>query len=195
MYNTVTKIEELLEKTRLNCVYRENVHRKQFYYYKGFEKYFQIPLIVLSAINSVVSVGLQAYTSQKNVSAINCLLSLVCGIISSIELYLNISETMENEMKMSREFYQLSITIYKYLNLPRDSRSEEEKEFLNKTYSQYAKLCETSALLKQKFQNDHLVNNNAPLTIEDSGSDDSNNSQINLNSLRDDEINKNNNPC
>ena len=35
MYNTVTKIEELLEKTRLNCVYRENIHRKQFYYYFG----------------------------------------------------------------------------------------------------------------------------------------------------------------
>ena len=50
MYNTVTKIEELLEKTRLNCVYRENIHRKQFYYYKGFEKYFQIPLIVMIVI-------------------------------------------------------------------------------------------------------------------------------------------------
>ena len=38
-------------------------------------------------------------------------------------------------------------------------------------------------MLKQRFKNDHLVNNNAPLTIEDSGSDDSNNSQINLDSL------------
>ena len=127
----------------LNCVYRENIHRKQFYYYKGFEKYFQIPLICLSAINSVVSVGLQAYTSQKNVSAINCLLSLLCGIISSIELYLRISETMENEMKMSREFYQLSICIYKFLNLPRDARSEDGKEFLNKVYSQYGNLCKS----------------------------------------------------
>ena len=90
---------------------------------------------------------------------------------------------MENEMKMLREFYQLSITIYKYSNLPRDSRSEDEKEFLNKTYSQYAKLCETFAVLKQKFKNGHLVNNNAPLTIEDCGSDDSHNSQMNLNAL------------
>ena len=186
MYNisNMNKIEELLEKTRLNCVYRENIHRKQFYYYKGFEKYFQIPLICLSAINSVVSVGLQAYTSQKNVSAINCLLSLLCGIISSIELYLHISETMENEMKMSREFYQLSISIYKFLNLPRDARSEDGKEFLNKVYSQYGNLCKSSALLKQKFRNDHLINNEAPLTIEDSGSSGSDDSQTNLQILK-----------
>ena len=72
---------------------------------------------------------------------------------------------MENEMKMSREFYQLSISIYKFLNLPRDARSEDGKEFLNKVYSQYGNLCKSSAFLKQKFRNDHLINGSARVSI------------------------------
>ena len=65
MYNTVTKIEELLEKTRLNCVYRENIHRKQFYYYKGFEKYFQIPLIVFILQSSIEFMTSQLQYDEK----------------------------------------------------------------------------------------------------------------------------------
>ena len=71
--NESKPIEDLLEKTRLNCVYRENLHRKNYHFWKSKEKYFEIPLIVLSAINSIVAVGLTAYMSQKNVSAVNCL--------------------------------------------------------------------------------------------------------------------------
>lgn len=155
--NESKPIEDLLEKTRLNCVYRENLHRKNYHFWKSKEKYFEIPLIVLSAINSIVAVGLTAYMSQKNVSAVNCLLSLCCGVISSLQLYLNISEMMELNATMSKEFYTLSISIYKYLHLPKKAREINEKDYLNKVYSQYTKLCENSQLLKQRFKNDHLV--------------------------------------
>ena len=47
--NESKPIEDLLEKTRLNCVYRENLHRKNYHFWKSKEKYFEIPLIVLSA--------------------------------------------------------------------------------------------------------------------------------------------------
>ena len=60
--------------------------------------------------------------SQKNVSAVNCMLSLCCGVISSLQLYLNISEMMELNATMSKEFYTLSISIYKYLHLPKTAR-------------------------------------------------------------------------
>ena len=63
--NESKPIEDLLEKTRLNCVYRENLHGKNYHFWKSKDKYFEIPLIVLSAINSIVAVGLTAYLSQK----------------------------------------------------------------------------------------------------------------------------------
>ena len=58
---------------------------------------------------------------------------------------------------MSKEFYTLSISIYKYLYLPKTVREINGKDYLNKVYSQYTKLCENSQLLKQRFKNDHLV--------------------------------------
>ena len=63
---------------------------------------------------------------------------------------------MELNATMSKEFYTLSISIYKYLHLPKTAREINEKDYLNKVYSQYTKLCENSQLLKQRFKNDHL---------------------------------------
>jgi hypothetical protein len=76
IYINVTKIEELLIKhDRIVFIVKTYIGSNLL------SHYFQIPLIVLSAISSVVSVGLQAYISHKNVSAINRLLSLLCGMI------------------------------------------------------------------------------------------------------------------
>ena len=66
-------------------------------------------------------------------------------------------EMMELNATMSKEFYTLSISIYQYLHLPKTARKINEKDYLNKVYSQYTKLCENSQLLKQRFKNDHLV--------------------------------------
>ena len=55
------EVEEILEKLRINCVNLSEYHRKRFYHYKGYGKYFRIPLILLASINSTASVGLQHY--------------------------------------------------------------------------------------------------------------------------------------
>tara|TARA_B100000212_G_C27156538_1_gene439828 strand:- start:35 stop:580 length:546 start_codon:yes stop_codon:yes gene_type:complete len=172
------QIEELLEKVRLNSVYRENLHRKNFYYYKSYSKYFQIPLIIISSCNSVISIGLGNYTNQNNVSATTCLLSMLCGIISSIELYLSINSQMEIELKASKDFYSIAINIYKVLHLPVKLRPEDGKEYLNKAYGEYLSLCQSTSLLKQKFKNDNLIYDNIHLDIE-TNSSNSNSSTIN----------------
>jgi hypothetical protein len=152
-----TEVEELLEKLRINCVNLSEYHRKRYYHFKGYGKYFRLPLIILASINSTASVGLQPLMEQQIISGITCLIGMLMGIIGSVELYLGIQGSMELELKQSKEFYTLSIDLFKMLSLRRENRSEEGKDFLNKRYSDYIKLCEASNLLRRKLLIDTLT--------------------------------------
>jgi hypothetical protein len=149
--------EELLESIRYNCAILNEQHKKQYFYFKSFSKYFRAPLLLLSGINSVASIGLSNYILQKNVSLICCLISLVTGIITSVELYLGIESSMANELEASREFYLLSIDIYKTLKLNRNNRSVEGGAYLESCLAKYSKLFESSNVLTKNIK-DKLVN-------------------------------------
>ena len=137
-------MEFILDNIRKNSLLLSDHHKEAYLYYRSYLKYFRIPTIILSALNSVISIGLSAYVPQKFVSEITCVVSLVCGIITSIELYLNIQKYMECELMMSKDFYILSTDIFKTLALDRANRGINGKTFLDNNYSIYCKLIENS---------------------------------------------------
>ena len=156
-YKWTTEVEEILEKLRINCVNLSEYHRKRYYHFKGYGKYFRIPLILLASINSTASVGLQPVLEQPYISGITCLIGMMMGVLGAIELYLGIQSSMELELKQSKEFYTLACDLYKSLALRRENRGEDGKDYLNKKYAYYIKLCEASNLLKRKMTADLLT--------------------------------------
>ena len=145
-------IENVLESIRHNASVMSDHHKKNYAYYKEKLKFYKIPVIIISGINSVVSVGLQPYMDQGAISAATCLLSLVCGIIGSIELFLRISDGMETELAASKDFYLLAINIYKTLTLERKRRHEGGKEYLDHVYNTYTKLIEDAQVINTKIR-------------------------------------------
>lgn len=151
------EVEDVCEKLRINCVNLSEYHRKRYYHFKSYGKYFRLPLILLASINSTASVGLQPILSQDIISGLTCVIGMVMGIISAIELYMGIQTSMELELKQSKDFYTLAIDIYKTLSLQRRNRGEDGKDYLNKKFSTYTKLCEASQLLRRKLKVDLLT--------------------------------------
>lgn len=144
-------IENILDRIRRNSIQLNYAHKKKYEMLKNKLVYFRLPTICLSAINSVFSVGLNSYMPQQQVSVINCLISLVCGIIVSVELYLQIEKAMSVEYDVSKSYYLLSIDIQRFLLTNRDNRSIDCQPFLDKSYNQYTKLFENSRLLKKSI--------------------------------------------
>lgn len=149
---SIDDIEIILDNIRQNSVILSLHHKKRHYYLKEKIKWFRLPTIVLSALNSVFSVGLQPYMEQKTISITNCLISLVCGIIVSIEMFLSIESSMRSEQDSTKEYYLLSVDIQKYLLLNRENRQIEPQPFLEKCYNQYVKLYESSGLVKKNIK-------------------------------------------
>tara|TARA_B110000483_G_scaffold181045_1_gene214098 strand:- start:1010 stop:2041 length:1032 start_codon:yes stop_codon:yes gene_type:complete len=174
-------VENILEKMRINCVNLSEYHRKRYHHYEGYLKYFRIPVIILSAINSVFAVGLQPYMEQSAISITNCFVSMICGIITSIELYLSIQSNMENELSASKDFYILGVDIYKTLNLNRENRGGNQRSYLDEKHAQYCKLIETSNLLVKKIKD--ALSPIPPSLLDLSSTATSPNSPINTNKL------------
>ena len=102
-----TDIEDILEDIRANSEVLAKHHKDAYIKLHSQLVYFRVPLIIISALNSVFSVGLSAYLVQSTVSTINCLMSLICACISSVELFLQIQKKMELELTSYHGYYLL----------------------------------------------------------------------------------------
>jgi len=156
-----TDIEGILENMRLNCITLSGSHKEKYYHYKGHLKYFKLPLIILSSLNSIASVGLTGYMEQASISMLTCMLSLFSAIIASIELYLGVQKNMESELLASRSFQLLAYDIFKTLNLATEHRQINGKIYLDDKYNEYIKLVEQANLIRNK----KLIDSLAPLPI------------------------------
>jgi len=88
-------IEFVLDSIGKSCVILANEHKDGFFLLTCQLKYFRLPIIILSSINRVVSVGFSKYLKQEDISLTTCFLALTCTIVGCIELYLGIQKRME----------------------------------------------------------------------------------------------------
>ena len=144
-------LETILRHIQINCSLMSKHHKKRYLLLKQKLTPFRIILIILGSANSVFAVGLTYYLPQQDVSVINCMLSLVSTIITSIELFLGIQTGMEKELVAQREFYLLAVELYTTLTLQRRHRSENGKRYLEKVLSKYNKLIENSEVINEKI--------------------------------------------
>lgn len=150
-YVWTESIERILDKMRINCVNLSEYHMFKYRRYKRYLMFFRIPIIVLSGANVFTSVGLQSYISQPSISIINSISSLICGIITSVELFLNIQKKMETDLVSHKDYYRLSIDIFKVISLERNIRKVDGKTFLDQKFSEYEKLIKSSNIFDGEY--------------------------------------------
>ena len=151
-------VEKLLEKLRVNSCVLSHHHKAYYNYLKDKLKFFRIPTIIISAVNTVLSISLGLYTPWSNV--IICCLNLVITILSSIEMFLGIQKSIENHFTLQRDFYLLSIDIFKNLELKRENRKHKGIDYLETVTQEYNRLFEMSSL-------QHIKDKLTPLMKED----------------------------
>jgi hypothetical protein len=158
-------IESILEKIRTNSIQLSKAHKSRYFYLKHILLYFRMPIIVISGFSSIISVGFQAYIPQPQISIITCLLSLLCSIIGSIELYLAIQTQMESELISSKDFYLLSIDIFKMLALDPINRPIEGPNYLADKYKDYCEFFKKSNTISKRMNDTLLeIDKNATLS-------------------------------
>lgn len=144
-------IDNVLDAIRVNCIVLCKRHKARYFELKYSLNFYKLPVIVLNGCNSIISVGLQPYATQGVISLTTSLIALLCGIIGSIELFLGIQKRLESDLISGRDYYLLSIDIFKTLSLNRENRPIPAKDYLNEIYNKYTKLVESSEALVKRI--------------------------------------------
>lgn len=173
--NWTQSIDSLLDKIRLNSIQLTNKHIQNHLYYKGCSVYFEIPTIILSVFAGSFAVGADPFAEQETISVINCSISMVITIITSIKLFMKIQENQQREQELAVQFKTLALDIFKTLSLPYDDRGTDGIVYLNKTYNKYINLVEGSTILNKMNKKDNLLVIDSNL-LDDASSINSNNS-------------------
>ena len=113
--NWTDNIINILQRIRMNSVALNKKHIKRYIYYNSISKYFDIPIIVFSVFSASFT-SLDVIESSMNV-IITTSISMAITILSSIKLYLNLSNNINDEIQLSKAYYILSINIFKQLSL------------------------------------------------------------------------------
>ena len=145
------KIEALLTILFHNCKYLSKYHNYRYHKCRFRLKLFRIPIIILSAVNAYTAIGLQPYTLQSNISTINSVISLICGIITSIEMFLNTQKKMEKELQSHVDFNVLSVEIMKMLLLDVTKRNQDGRVFLDEKFSCFLKFTENGNAMNPNY--------------------------------------------
>lgn len=147
----------ILEKMRKNCIELADRNRKNYYEYKSYSRWFDIPTIIVSVFSSSFSVGGDFFFNQELVSLGTCFISMFVAILGSTKLYLDLEELMKTSVELSKSFSILALDIYKVSSLPISQRKIDALEYLNKSYSNYISLVEKSNLLRRNLKKDFLL--------------------------------------
>jgi hypothetical protein len=134
-----------------------NRHVNNHLYYKHVSKYFEIPTIILSVFSGSFSVGSDPFLNQELISVVSCSISMVITILTSVKLYMKITESLTAEQELAIAFKTLALDIFKTLSLPETDRGTEGLVYLNKVYNKYVNLVENSAILNQMNKKDQLL--------------------------------------
>jgi len=142
--------ESICESVRENCLYMSRQNKKEYLKLKSSLARYRLPVIILSAMNSVWSVGVNRYWDQHLISGVSCLASLVVGIIGSVQMFYNIESKLEQTLLSQSQYYNLAISIYRELSLDRKHRDSNGVEYLNEVYQKYMTITDASLVLKNK---------------------------------------------
>ena len=115
------KLTSVLEKIRLNSIFLSEKHRARYLEYSSLSKFFDLPVIICSVFSSSF-LSLNAVPPARQ-QVITTLISMFIAILTSIKLYLGLAALITQEVSLSKDYYSLSIEVYKTLNLAEADRN------------------------------------------------------------------------
>ena len=87
---------------------------------------------------------MSSFVSQSVTSTSNCIISLLCGILGSLELFIGIQSKSDKEFETFQALKSLSIKISHTLKLEASHRETTGLMFLKEVVSEYSTIFENS---------------------------------------------------
>lgn len=146
-------LEHLLAKYCDESQVRGALHRKAYYFYKKLSSWFQLPIIIGSALSGSLQFLSKSFPDIENhIVTGTASLSIIVSLLSAVMSFLKIGESMtKNEIALT-EWQHFHDSIQHQLVLRRQDRLDPA-EFLEWVKQQQKRLFEISPVCNQTFIN------------------------------------------
>lgn len=148
--------QEFLAKLEQQCNTYYDHHSKDHLFYSKLASKFNIPILIISAINALTAVGLNSFIAQEYVSVLNAILSAGTGVLGSVQLYMKINEKMTNALRASILMKRLALKISKELSIAPENRVTDGQAFLTDCFSEFNTALEQGNPIEKDLPN-HLA--------------------------------------
>ena len=129
--------DEFLRRLHMESHTLAEYNRKQFQIYSRIHQRFTVPILVLSGINSLFAVTTQPFLEKNLISITNACISLFCGILGSIQMFMKVDTKIHQYVICAHEFKKLSYRISRELSVERDVRPNNGKEVVNNAFNEF----------------------------------------------------------
>ena len=147
-------IERLLQRYCDESQVREQLHRKAYYYYKKTLTWFQLPIIIMSAVSGSMQFLSKSYPKfESTIVTSTASLSIGVSIISAVMTYLKLGESMTKHEMAQVAWQNFYNTVSHQLNLSREMR-DDAADFLTDIKARYDRLFEISPICSHRFIRD-----------------------------------------
>jgi hypothetical protein len=148
--------QEFLAKLEHQCNLYQEHHNKDHIYYQKLASKFNVPILIISALNALCAIALNDFLAQKYVSILNAVLSAGTGVLGSIQLYLKISEKMTNSVRAALLMKRLALKISKELSIDPENRVTDGQAFLADCFAEFNTALEQGNPIEKSLEN-HLA--------------------------------------
>ena len=148
--------QEFLSKLEAQCNLYQHHHNKDHLYYQKLATKFNIPILIVSALNALCAIALNDFLDQKYVSILNAVLSSGTGVLGSIQLYLKINEKMTNSVRASILMKRLALKIAKELSIDMENRVTDGQAFMADCFAEFNTALEQGNPIEKSLEN-HLA--------------------------------------
>jgi hypothetical protein len=154
--------EAFLIRLEKQCNAYQKHFTEEYTTYSTSARRYNIPILVISAINGLTAVGLTSFVEQKYVSVLNAILSAGTGVLGSIQLYLKISEKQTKAMQASLLMKRLALKISKEISIDAGQRQTDGKTFIQECFGEFNAALENGNPIEVDLDNHVTVNIEEP---------------------------------
>jgi hypothetical protein len=154
--------EAFLAKIEKQCNSYNKHYSQEYTFYNKLSSRFNIPILVVSAVNALTAVALNSFIPQEYVSVMNAILSAGTGVLGSIQLYLKLNEKMTKALSSSMLMKRLALKISKELSIDRDQRVTDGQAFLQECFAEFNTAIEQGNPIEKNLANHVTINPEEP---------------------------------
>ena len=144
-------VEKLLQRYCDESQIREALHRRAYYFYKRTMSWFQLPIIIMSALSGSFQFLSKSYpTYESTIVTCTASISITVSIVSAVMTYLKLGENQTKNEVAQVSWQNFYNTVAHQLNLSRELR-EDPVEFLTRIKTEYDRLFEISPICSRRF--------------------------------------------